>query len=84
MSLVGSEKSKGDSSPVSPPTELEQTQQGADHVHAPPTFAGMSGQKLSTAVSIVATTGFLLFGYDRKFSNRPYTSDHCSLALQRV
>ncbi|KAK2754743.1 hypothetical protein FQN54_006876 [Arachnomyces sp. PD_36] len=30
-----------------------------------PTFAGLSGKKLSLSVSTVATTGFLLFGYDQ-------------------
>ncbi|KAI8659978.1 hypothetical protein LRP88_06535 [Fusarium phalaenopsidis] len=32
---------------------------------APPTFAGLSGKKLSLAISTVATTGFLLFGFDQ-------------------
>ncbi|PGH19290.1 hypothetical protein AJ80_04043 [Polytolypa hystricis UAMH7299] len=32
---------------------------------AAPRFAGLTGQKLSLAVSTVATTGFLLFGYDQ-------------------
>lgn len=32
---------------------------------APPTFLGLSGRPLSTLVSIVATTGFVLFGYDQ-------------------
>ncbi|KAF5003676.1 hypothetical protein FDECE_9786 [Fusarium decemcellulare] len=32
---------------------------------APPTFCGLSGNKLSLAISTVATTGFLLFGYDQ-------------------
>ncbi|KAK2807988.1 hypothetical protein FQN50_005070 [Emmonsiellopsis sp. PD_5] len=32
---------------------------------APPTYAGMTGKKLSLAVSTVATMGFLLFGYDQ-------------------
>ncbi|KAH7134584.1 general substrate transporter [Dactylonectria estremocensis] len=32
---------------------------------APPTFAGLSGNRLSWAISTVATTGFLLFGYDQ-------------------
>lgn len=32
---------------------------------APPTFAGLSGRPLSLAVSTIATTGFLLFGYDQ-------------------
>lgn len=31
-----------------------------------PQFMGMAGRKLSLAVSFVATTGFLLFGYDRE------------------
>ncbi|KAF2086837.1 general substrate transporter [Saccharata proteae CBS 121410] len=30
-----------------------------------PQFMGMRGKKLSTVISIVATTGFLLFGYDQ-------------------
>ncbi|KAJ5652862.1 Sugar transporter STL1 [Penicillium longicatenatum] len=30
-----------------------------------PSFAGMSGRKLSLAVSTIATMGFLLFGYDQ-------------------
>lgn len=30
-----------------------------------PRFMGLTGRPLSTAVSVVATTGFLLFGYDR-------------------
>ncbi|KAL3481443.1 general substrate transporter [Aspergillus californicus] len=30
-----------------------------------PTFAGMSGRKLSMTISVVATMGFLLFGYDQ-------------------
>lgn len=32
-----------------------------------PTFAGMSGKKLLSAVTTTATMGFLLFGYDRMF-----------------
>lgn len=32
---------------------------------APPKFMGLSGRPLSLAVSTVATTGFLLFGYDQ-------------------
>lgn len=32
-----------------------------------PTYAGLSGRKLSLAVSTIATMGFLLFGYDREF-----------------
>ncbi|KAK0632691.1 general substrate transporter [Immersiella caudata] len=32
---------------------------------APPKFMGLTGQPLSLAVSVVATTGFLLFGYDQ-------------------
>jgi hypothetical protein len=32
---------------------------------APPKFMGLSGRPLSIAVSTVATTGFLLFGYDQ-------------------
>ncbi|KAF4970583.1 hypothetical protein FZEAL_10003 [Fusarium zealandicum] len=30
-----------------------------------PTFAGLTGNRLSLAISTVATTGFLLFGYDQ-------------------
>lgn len=32
---------------------------------APPKYAGLSGKALSHAVSTIATTGFLLFGYDQ-------------------
>ncbi len=32
---------------------------------APPTFMGLSGRPLSLAISTVATTGFVLFGYDQ-------------------
>ncbi|EAW12947.1 putative MFS monosaccharide transporter [Aspergillus clavatus NRRL 1] len=32
---------------------------------APPTYAGLSGKKLSWTVSTIATMGFLLFGYDQ-------------------
>ncbi|KAK3936104.1 sugar transporter STL1 [Diplogelasinospora grovesii] len=32
---------------------------------APPTFMGLSGRPLSLMVSAVATTGFVLFGYDQ-------------------
>ncbi|KAL8713733.1 MAG: hypothetical protein Q9220_002259 [cf. Caloplaca sp. 1 TL-2023] len=32
---------------------------------APPTFMGLTGRSLSLAVSTVATTGFVLFGYDQ-------------------
>ncbi|KAF5026899.1 hypothetical protein F66182_929 [Fusarium sp. NRRL 66182] len=31
----------------------------------PPTFMGLTGNRLSLAISTVATTGFLLFGYDQ-------------------
>jgi MFS family permease len=30
-----------------------------------PRFAGLNGKALNLAVSVVATTGFLLFGYDQ-------------------
>lgn len=36
-------------------------------VNQPPRFMGLTGRPLSTAVSVVATTGFLLFGYDREY-----------------
>ncbi|KAI0200690.1 general substrate transporter [Astrocystis sublimbata] len=32
---------------------------------APPTYMGLSGKSLSTALSAICTTGFLLFGYDQ-------------------
>jgi hypothetical protein len=34
---------------------------------APPKFMGLSGRPLSVMVSAVATTGFLLFGYDQGY-----------------
>lgn len=33
-----------------------------------PRFMGMRGRTLDLMVSFIATTGFLLFGYDRKYS----------------
>lgn len=36
----------------------------------PPKYAGLSGRKLSLTLSTIATMGFLLFGYDRKFHVR--------------
>jgi len=36
-----------------------------DNAHGVPTFIGLSGRSLSLLVSIVATNGFLLFGYDQ-------------------
>lgn len=32
---------------------------------APPKFCGLSGRPLSFLVSTIATTGFVLFGYDQ-------------------
>jgi hypothetical protein len=32
-----------------------------------PRFMGMRGRSLDLTVSIIATTGFLLFGYDREY-----------------
>lgn len=32
-----------------------------------PRFMGMRGRALDLTVSVIATTGFLLFGYDREF-----------------
>lgn len=37
----------------------------AESISTVKTYAGLSGRKLSTLVSIIATTGFLLFGYDQ-------------------
>lgn len=34
---------------------------------APPTFCGLSGDKLSFLVSTVSTLAFTLFGYDQGF-----------------
>lgn len=34
---------------------------------APPKFMGLSGRALSLVISTVATTGFLLFGYDQGY-----------------
>jgi hypothetical protein len=36
-----------------------------DNAQGIPTFLGLSGRPLSLLVSIVATNGFLLFGYDQ-------------------
>lgn len=39
-------------------------------VMAPPTFMGLTGRPLSLMVSTVATTGFVLFGYDQGVSKQ--------------
>ncbi|KAF2639059.1 general substrate transporter [Massarina eburnea CBS 473.64] len=44
-------------------TEGSQTSLGAPNKY--PSFAGLRGKKLSLLVSVVSTTGFLLFGYDQ-------------------
>lgn len=36
-----------------------------DHASGIPHYSGMSGRKLQMAVSVIATMGFLLFGYDQ-------------------
>lgn len=36
-----------------------------DSEHGVPHYMGLTGRKLSLAVSVIATTGFLLFGYDQ-------------------
>ncbi|KAI2470382.1 general substrate transporter [Annulohypoxylon bovei var. microspora] len=41
-----------------------------------PTYMGLSGHSLSMAVSTVATTGFLLFGYDQGVMSGIIGSDH--------
>ena len=43
---------------------------------APPKFMGLTGRPLSLMVSTVATTGFVLFGYDQGVSKqRPQPFD---------
>ncbi|EMC97586.1 hypothetical protein BAUCODRAFT_23853 [Baudoinia panamericana UAMH 10762] len=37
----------------------------SDNEHGVPHFAGLTGAKLSILVSVIATSGFLLFGYDQ-------------------
>lgn len=53
-----------------------------------PTYAGMSGRYLSISISTVATTGFLLFGYDRMLNSpilvRSGSSDKLTCLSQRV
>jgi hypothetical protein len=34
-----------------------------------PRFMGMRGRSLDLMVSVIATTGFLLFGYDREYTH---------------
>jgi hypothetical protein len=47
-------------------SDAETSQASLDDVSKHPTYMGLAGRKLGLAVSVVATTGFLLFGYDRK------------------
>lgn len=48
-----------------------------------PRFMGMRGRPLDLMVSVIATTGFLLFGYDRKRSHALHDS-HMLIVTQRV
>lgn len=48
----------------------------SDNEHGIPHYMGMTGKSLSLAVSVVATTGFLLFGYDREFYESIYPCFH--------
>jgi hypothetical protein len=47
-------------------SDAETSQTSLDDVSKRPTYMGLAGRNLGLAVSVVATTGFLLFGYDRK------------------
>ncbi|OTB07287.1 hypothetical protein M426DRAFT_54041 [Hypoxylon sp. CI-4A] len=49
-----------------------------------PTFMGLSGRPLSIAVSIVATTGFLLFGYDQGVMSGIIGSNHFANVFEEV
>ncbi|KAF2715319.1 general substrate transporter [Pleomassaria siparia CBS 279.74] len=46
-------------------SDVETSQASLDGVGNRPSYMGLSGRKLGLAVSIVSTTGFLLFGYDQ-------------------
>ncbi|KAI1213566.1 general substrate transporter [Annulohypoxylon truncatum] len=49
-----------------------------------PSYMGLRGRPLSTAVSIVATTGFLLFGYDQGVMSGIIGSDHFANVFTEV
>lgn len=48
------------------PSEVTMREQDVSPRGEIPTFLGLSDRPLRLLVSFVATTGFLLFGYDRK------------------
>lgn len=77
-----SEKSKGENDSRFSGVDITVPAQyiGSDEV---PTFLGMSGKNLSLAVSVVATTGFLLFGYDRKSTEVTSSSQPHELTIVR-
>ncbi|KAI1413047.1 general substrate transporter [Hypoxylon sp. FL1857] len=49
-----------------------------------PTYMGLRGRPLSMAVSTVATTGFLLFGYDQGVMSGIIGSDHFANVFEEV
>ncbi|KAI1759029.1 general substrate transporter [Hypoxylon sp. FL1150] len=49
-----------------------------------PTYMGLSGRSLSLAVSTVATTGFLLFGYDQGVMSGIIGSNHFANVFEEV
>ncbi|KAI1102228.1 general substrate transporter [Jackrogersella minutella] len=49
-----------------------------------PSYMGLRGRPLSMAVSTVATTGFLLFGYDQGVMSGIIGSDHFANAFEEV
>ena len=53
------------SDPSSTPTKLDSDHDTTSGLAGIPTYAGLSGNRLIAAVTIIATTGFTLFGYDQ-------------------
>ncbi|RPB20253.1 general substrate transporter [Terfezia boudieri ATCC MYA-4762] len=47
----------------------------------PPAFGGLTGKKLGLAISVVSTTGFLLFGYDQGLMSGIITAPEFNAAI---
>lgn len=49
-----------------------------------PRFMGMRGRPLDLTVSVIATTGFLLFGYDREWASVGHDDAILTVGLEGV
>jgi len=78
-----SEKSGEKSSESSPERASDTSQSSLNDRSQSPKYMGLTGRKLRLAVSVVATTGFLLFGYDRKLLCLPFFAAGLTLGRGR-